>query len=395
MSTESENSVMDADAVATDAPESTAAVVESQPLPSDHVDNQDAPDYGNVDGDEQHRSLVEIAQQMAGNPDPLSGSQTATTDEPKPKPAADAAQPDKPAAKGTRAQEIEKARAAIQRGLGKDLADQLLPGMSDEDILARGSVLAKQQADQQREYQETKRLRDQVEQTVNERVAEILQQRGLDAEQPAAGQHGATNNPTSGLADVVASVVEQAFEESNAYIDDDVKGPIKAAMSKMAAALEQDFETRLSTINAQRAQDVNALNLQRDRLEMREVAINSDFQREYPEIRNRDVFEKVVQRVYSLAESDKERSVYFDEGLNPRFDQLMRDAAYLVIGKRNTNKQAQIELARRQRQVTDAQPTPGSLHGSPAAEKPAADAVHSDLVQIYRDLDAGRLRSRQ
>lgn len=382
--------------VAADMTAAATAASDKAPLPGEHVEASDTPEYGDVDPQAQRSSLLQAAQNLIGkaaNPDPDlpdDSDDDGETDAPTPPaPVKTVSQRSKAPA----SDDVAKARAAIQRVLGKDMADKVLAGVSDREIIDRGKVLAKQQDDQQRAFDESRLTQERIEQLVEERIAARLtsQQQQAPAPAPGMGQQAQTPAPAgvnqqapSAIAKAVEQTLDQVFEQSEAWIDDDIKGPLKAAMSQVAVTLESDFQKRLEVIEQQRQQDLNQMYLQRERLEMREIALSDDFRKEHPEVaKNRELFDVVVDAAYRIAQTDPDRKEYFDQAGNPRFDRLMSAAATLVTHKKNPTKQAQVAIARSQRRVADAQPVSGSRQANtgPVASTPTdPDSVRAAML---------------
>lgn len=384
-------------------PTEETAQTESAPLPADHVAAQDAPDapgYPGEEADRQQADLVEIAMKMAAdnpdeptatpfdsNPDSQPEQQALTnraTPESKDAPKAGTEQEGQPdeQASAVDPEELERAREAMQRVLGKDNFEAIAEGLTDEAILERGGKLAKQFSDQQRVYNENQELQSKIDEIVQQRVAETLQQQA--GETQSNGQPPADNSPVDAdLAQAVSDEIDQMFEESDSYIDDDVKGAMRNMGVKLASTLAKQFKEQTSAITQQAEAQMNALNLQRDRLEMQRISLDPGFQKEHPEIRNPEQFERVVSTAYELAKLEQSRDEYFDAAGNPRFDRLMQDAAKLVSPRKNTTKQAQVDMARRQRSVSGSQPLSGVSHGQPASPEPTEEAARAEMMDIF------------
>ncbi len=363
-----------------------APVPTDQPLPLDHSTAQDAPTNVQQSSDEDRTAdMLSILNEMdteGGEPQALTQRDSQAQDTPKPSSEPVAQAPDT----DLDPQEVDRAREAMQRVLGKEMFAKVQEGLSDQEILDRGSVLAKQQADQQRAYNESQELKQQIDELVQQKVSELTQNQNQDGAPPQPGD--APQPQDTELSQVVSETVDKVFEESDAYVDEDIKGTMRQAMVQLAATLEQRFEMRTGQAAEQQAAAMNALNLQRDRLEMQQIATDPAFQKEFPDIRNPEQFEMVASTVYKLAQTDPDRTEYFDQGGNPRFDRLMRHAASMVMSRNNPQKQAQVDLVRKQRKAGGSQPITGTSHGQPAAPVPTEATRKASMMDIYDQLDA-------
>lgn len=315
------------------------------------------------------------ATKTAGDVDPDQTQALTGRETPEPDNQSEGQQPDKASP-----EDLERAREAMQRVLGKEAMEDLK--LTDEQILERGAPLAKQQADQQKVYNEKKQLEEQVDQIVQQRVQEILQKQQADPSKP----DDQAKPPSSDLAQLVDESLKEVFDDTDAYLDEDVSTAMRKAMGKVAATLNETFEKRLGSVSEQQAQTMNELNLQKDRLEMRQISLDPSFQKEFPDVRNPDQFERVASTVYRLAQTDQDRKDYFDEAGNPRWDRLMRDAAALVTTRNNTTKQAQVDIARSGRDASSSQPLGGTSHGQPSQPAMTEEARRQAMMQIMDEM---------
>lgn len=406
---DTETNIQSVDAEPISSPADVHSAANSPSVP-DHPTSTDRPEKQALSDDEKREALMATASRLAnGEPDPDSGpsehigdanEKTGPAGDSDIAPADDAGPSDTEAKPAT---SIDRAREAMRRTLGRETADKLMDGMNDEQILERGGPIAKQFEDQQKIYDERERLRGLVAELMEQQAQPASRNDTSDNDtgeaQPAST--GAVDGPDGGnaqpaTADISAGDIDrliagldEAFDENDGYIDDDVKSAMTGVIKRFATNLQQQMQAREAAVQEQLGSTMEALRMQRDQVEIQSAMTAREFMQEYGEVRNPDTRQAVVEKVYQLAHGDQQKTMYFDQAGNPRFDRLVHDAAKLVIERPNPDTQAQLNLARRQRTITSSQPNPGSGNVSPPASQQTEDERRASLIATLDKLRSG------
>lgn len=281
--------------------------------------------------------------------------------------------------------ELKKAKDVLKRAKwdAEDI-DRLPP----DRLLQKAEFYKKKLDDDARQFEEYRRTKLALEQIERERMEASREQQQANAQaQPRKDAVPLSESVKAKIGEILAPLKS---EENAAYYGDLVD-PLAIGFTTIAEQIQSEHQSQLQAIEAQwkadkelAQQQYAALVAQMDRTNLRMAADDPDIRKEFPELRKPDVFSKVVNKAISL--SNLTDSGYHDERGEPIYSELIRDAAALVIERKDPVKQAQARLAKQQRIVADGQTVPDSG----AANRPRSMSPREAMVHAAKQLASGK-----
>jgi len=342
------------------------------PAPADATPPSDDGKTPSQLSSEKRQRLESLTAEKMKEADELTIVESAATEEPAP-PAEKPSEPLPPQATTDDSKDadaippdvLKKAKKALSR---IKIPDDMLEGLTDERIVEIGKQAQDRLKDRERLHQENQRLSKQVEKILAERDAARTDPSSSPATQTDDGAPVTTPSPPAEIdADIQTMITDGLKDVADDPILAPMQGPLTDILTKIAKRMApQEVADNGNKTPALDQQEQLATEMRRmsDRNNLQSLALQPEMREQFPELLEPDTFNRVVDWATQIANADEHGDIYYDSDGEPKWTELLTDAASKVIRREpddsDPTKKVQADLAKMQMSVLDGQPAPDS-----------------------------------